>query len=149
MPTFNPGESGAMSLADAGSPSARHQQQAGMRLVSGATFRMGSDRHCREKATVAAHGEGGFARRRSVRSYRRRDAGCRKRLWRRARLQIRIPARLPARTNPIVMTQLFGCALSFAGAIFLVLELDNPFTGMMRISSATLRSALSPLDSSG
>jgi hypothetical protein len=50
-----------------------------------------------------------------------------------------------ARANPVVMASLSICALSFAGAIFLVLELDDPFTGMMGISSATLRSALSPL----
>jgi hypothetical protein len=50
-----------------------------------------------------------------------------------------------ARTNLIVMTSLFVGALSFACAIFLVLELDNPFAGLMGISSATLRSALSPL----
>jgi hypothetical protein len=50
-----------------------------------------------------------------------------------------------ARANLIVMVSLFVCALSFAGAIFLVLELDNPFTGLMGISSATLRSALLPL----
>jgi hypothetical protein len=54
-----------------------------------------------------------------------------------------------ARTNPVVMASLFVCALSFAGAIFLVLELDNPFTGLMGISSATLRSALLPLNPSG
>jgi hypothetical protein len=51
-----------------------------------------------------------------------------------------------ARTNLVVMTSLFVCALSFAGAIFLVLELDNPFTRLMGISSATLRSALLPLN---
>jgi len=50
-----------------------------------------------------------------------------------------------ARANSIVMASLFVCALSFAGAIFLILELDNPFTGLMGISSATLRSALLPL----
>jgi hypothetical protein len=50
-----------------------------------------------------------------------------------------------ARTNLIVITSLFVCALSFACAIFLVLELDNPFTGLMGISSATLRGALLPL----
>ena len=50
-----------------------------------------------------------------------------------------------SQTNLIVMASLFVCALSFAGAIFLVLELDNPFTGLMGISSATLRSALLPL----
>jgi hypothetical protein len=50
-----------------------------------------------------------------------------------------------ARTNLVVMASLFVCALSFACAIFLVLELDNPFAGLMGISSATLRSALLPL----
>src|ERR1700694_304612 len=50
-----------------------------------------------------------------------------------------------ARTNLVVMASLFVCALSFAGAIFLVLELDNPFTGLMGIPNATLRSALFPL----
>jgi hypothetical protein len=49
------------------------------------------------------------------------------------------------RTNLIVMTSLLVCALSFACAIFLVLELDNPFGGLMGISSATLRSAVLPL----
>jgi hypothetical protein len=48
-------------------------------------------------------------------------------------------------TNLIVITSLFVGALSFVCAIFLVLELDNPFTGLMGISSATLRSALLPL----
>ena len=51
-----------------------------------------------------------------------------------------------AQTNLIVMISLFVCALSFAGAIFLVLELDDPFTGLMGISSTTLRSALSALN---
>src|SRR5260221_3675902 len=51
-----------------------------------------------------------------------------------------------ARTNLVVMASLFVCALSFACAIFLVLELDNPFTGLMGISSTTLRSALLPLN---
>jgi hypothetical protein len=52
-----------------------------------------------------------------------------------------------AQTNLIVITSLFVGALSFAGAIFLVLELDNPFTGLMGISSTTLRSAPAPLNS--
>jgi hypothetical protein len=50
-----------------------------------------------------------------------------------------------ARANLVVMTALFVCALSFACAIFLVLELDNPFAGLLGISSTTLRSALLPL----
>jgi hypothetical protein len=52
-----------------------------------------------------------------------------------------------ARANLVVMASLLICALSFAGAIFLVLELDDPFTGLMGISSTMLRSALSPLSS--
>jgi hypothetical protein len=51
-----------------------------------------------------------------------------------------------ARANFVVMASLFVCALSFACAIFLVLELDNPFSGLMGISSTTLRSALLPLN---
>jgi hypothetical protein len=51
-----------------------------------------------------------------------------------------------AQTNLVVMASLLVCALSFACAIFLILELDNPFTGLMGISSAALRSALLPLN---
>lgn len=50
-----------------------------------------------------------------------------------------------AQTNLVVTTSLFVGALSFAGAIFLVLELGDPFSGLMGISSATLRGALLPL----
>jgi hypothetical protein len=56
-----------------------------------------------------------------------------------------VSATLFARTNLVVTVSLFVCALSFAGAIFLVLELDDPFSGLMGISSSTLRSALLPL----
>jgi len=52
-----------------------------------------------------------------------------------------------ARANLIVAISLLVGALSFAGAIFLVLELDDPFTGLMGISSSTLRGALLPLNS--
>jgi hypothetical protein len=52
-----------------------------------------------------------------------------------------------ARVDLVVMAALLICALSFAGAIFLVLELDNPFTGLMGISSTTLRNVLLPLNS--
>ena len=53
-----------------------------------------------------------------------------------------------AQINLIVIAALFVCALSFAGAIFLILELDNPFRGLMGISSTTLRSVLLPLPAS-
>jgi len=42
---------------------------------------------------------------------------------------------------------LFVCALSVSGAIFLLLELDQPFHGFIRVSSAPLRSALTNLGS--
>jgi len=51
-----------------------------------------------------------------------------------------------ARANLVVMASLLVCALSFSCAIFLVLELDSPFAGLLGISSATLRSALLPLN---
>jgi len=37
------------------------------------------------------------------------------------------------------------CAISAAGALFLVLELSDPFAGLMQISSAPLCNALAPL----
>jgi hypothetical protein len=37
---------------------------------------------------------------------------------------------------------LFVCALSIAAAIFVILEMDHPFSGMIRIPSAPARSAL-------
>jgi hypothetical protein len=47
--------------------------------------------------------------------------------------------------NATVIAALFVCALAFSSAIFLILELDQPFQGLVRISSATLRSALAQL----
>jgi hypothetical protein len=51
-----------------------------------------------------------------------------------------------AQANLIVMAALLVGAFSFASAIFLVLELDNPFMGLMGISSDTLRNALLQLN---
>ena len=34
------------------------------------------------------------------------------------------------------------CAVSFGSAIFLVLEMDQPYSGLIRISDAPLRTAL-------
>ena len=48
--------------------------------------------------------------------------------------------------NATVIVTLFLCALSLSGAIFLILELDHPFGGLVQISSAPLRSALSQID---
>lgn len=47
--------------------------------------------------------------------------------------------------NATVLTVLFVCALSVAGALFLIVELDRPFGGLVRISSAPLQNALGQL----
>ena len=47
--------------------------------------------------------------------------------------------------NATVIGTLFVCALSVSGAIFLILELDQPVAGLIRISSAPLRNALTHL----
>lgn len=44
--------------------------------------------------------------------------------------------------NPTVIAVLFLCALSIAGAIFLILEMDEPFQGMIRVSPDPLWYAL-------
>ena len=44
--------------------------------------------------------------------------------------------------NATVIAVLFVCALSVAGALFLILELDQPFAGFVRISSTPLKKAL-------
>jgi len=45
--------------------------------------------------------------------------------------------------NATVLATLFVCALSVAAAVFLVLELDAPFDGMIRVSPAPLEYAVS------
>jgi hypothetical protein len=50
-----------------------------------------------------------------------------------------------APSNKIVVATWFLAALSVAGAIFLVLELDQPFGGLVRISSDPMHNALSHL----
>ena len=47
--------------------------------------------------------------------------------------------------NAVVVAVLFVCALSVTAAIFLLLEMDQPFQGLMKISSAPLRYTLSHL----
>ena len=46
-------------------------------------------------------------------------------------------------SNGTVIAALFLCALSVSGAIFLILEMDDPLEGMVRISDTPMRSALS------
>ena len=47
--------------------------------------------------------------------------------------------------NATVIVTLFLCALSVSGAIFMILELDRPFGGVIHISSAPMRNALAQL----
>jgi hypothetical protein len=50
-----------------------------------------------------------------------------------------------ARPNATVVVTLLVCALSVSGAIFLILELDRPFDGVMQISSFPVHRALDQL----
>jgi Protein of unknown function (DUF4239) len=50
-----------------------------------------------------------------------------------------------APSNATVITSLFLCALSVSGAIFMILELDRPFGGLIQISSAPLQSAIAQI----
>jgi Protein of unknown function (DUF4239) len=54
---------------------------------------------------------------------------------------------LLARPNATTLVALTLCALSVSAAIFLLLELDQPFSGVMAIKSEPLREALGPLNS--
>jgi hypothetical protein len=47
--------------------------------------------------------------------------------------------------NPTVIVTLLVCALSVAGAMFLIVDLDEPFGGLIQISSTSLRNALAQL----
>jgi hypothetical protein len=47
--------------------------------------------------------------------------------------------------NATVICTLALCAFSVAGAVFLILELDHPFSGMIQIPKETLRSAVEML----
>jgi len=47
--------------------------------------------------------------------------------------------------NATVVAALFVGALSVSGAIFLILELDQPFRGLIHLSDAPLRNALAQL----
>jgi hypothetical protein len=48
--------------------------------------------------------------------------------------------------NATVIATLFVCALSVSGAIFLILELDSPFSGLLQISDAPLRNAITHIE---
>ena len=49
--------------------------------------------------------------------------------------------------NATVIASLFLCALAVSGAIFLILEMDDPLAGMVRISEEPMRRALAILTS--
>jgi hypothetical protein len=53
---------------------------------------------------------------------------------------------LLARFNVTVAATLFLGALSVAGAIFLILELNEPYRGILQVSDAPLRNAITQLD---
>jgi hypothetical protein len=50
-----------------------------------------------------------------------------------------------APANATVLATLFVGALSVAGAIFLILELDRPYEGLMHLPSALLRDAVAQI----
>ena len=50
-----------------------------------------------------------------------------------------------APSNSVAIASLLFAALSVSGAIFLILELDQPFDGLIQISSGPMRSALAHL----
>jgi hypothetical protein len=52
---------------------------------------------------------------------------------------------LSAPSNATVFVTLLICAISISGAIFLILELDQPFEGLIQVSSAPLRNVLAHL----
>jgi len=49
------------------------------------------------------------------------------------------------RANLLIVVVLLVCALAAASAIFLILDLDSPFAGLLQIPSAPLRNAVPPL----
>jgi hypothetical protein len=49
---------------------------------------------------------------------------------------------LLSRGKATVITVLFVCALSVSGAIFLILDMNTPFAGVLKVSSTPLHRAL-------
>jgi hypothetical protein len=49
------------------------------------------------------------------------------------------------RPVPVVVATFVVGALSVSGALFLILEMDQPFAGLFQISTETLSNALAPL----
>lgn len=53
---------------------------------------------------------------------------------------------LLAPRNPLVVAVLFVCALSVGSAMFLILEMDSPFHGLIRVSNEPLRAAIAHMN---
>jgi hypothetical protein len=47
--------------------------------------------------------------------------------------------------NGSVIAALFACALSVSGALYLIIQMDQPYRGLIKISSAPVRAALNQL----
>jgi len=47
--------------------------------------------------------------------------------------------------NGTIVVSLLMCALCVSGAIFLILEMDSPLTGLVRVSDGPMRAALAHL----
>ena len=52
---------------------------------------------------------------------------------------------LVAPRNSTVIAVLSICALLVAGALYLIVQMDQPYSGLIKLSSAPLRAALSEL----
>jgi len=51
-----------------------------------------------------------------------------------------------ARSNPTIITALFLGSVCVAGAVFLILEMNRPYTGLMQVSLDPIRSALAQMN---
>ena len=52
---------------------------------------------------------------------------------------------LVAPRNRTVIAVLLICALAVAGALYLIVQMDQPYSGLIKLSSAPLRATLSEL----
>ena len=52
---------------------------------------------------------------------------------------------MSAKANPTLVVMLVVCAFAASSAIYLILELGQPFDGLMQIPNAALLNALPPL----
>jgi hypothetical protein len=52
---------------------------------------------------------------------------------------------LTAKPNPMVVTVLALCALSITVAVFVILDMDEPYGGLFGIPSASMRNALADM----